>query len=112
MLKEEIGQMKGLCDGIMMLMSKYSTNQEAGEVASPATVAMALDLMPSGPASDEAEGPAEAAAAGARLFGVAIGTKRAREDVLDERAVAVKSEAESSEAAEPRSWALYRAGDE
>ncbi|KAL6846728.1 hypothetical protein ACP4OV_024176 [Aristida adscensionis] len=103
-LTRELGQMKKLCNNILLLMSKYAASQQldasaalssvancSGESseAVPAAAAAALppailELMPSCPAL------ATAAAAGlagdvepdaaARLFGVSIGLKRARED--------------------------------
>jgi len=110
-LARELGQMKKLCNNILLLMSKYAATQQldaakaaaagncSGEsseaAATPPPLPSVLELLPScraGPAPAAAEEPPEAAAgtargdddddnkAGARLFGVSIGRKRARDD--------------------------------
>ncbi|RCV32165.1 hypothetical protein SETIT_6G236100v2 [Setaria italica] len=116
-LARELGQMKKLCNNILLLMSKYAATQQldtaaqqveaakaaaaaagncSGEsseaAATPPLLPSVLELLPScrgAPAPAAAE-PTEAAGtehgdddgskAGARLFGVSIGRKRARDE--------------------------------
>ncbi|XP_040383613.1 heat stress transcription factor B-2c-like isoform X2 [Oryza brachyantha] len=106
-LTRELGHMKKLCNNILLLMSKYAATQHqdgsagissvvncSGESSEavpppPPLPPAILDLMPSCPGL-----AATAAAAGlaidvdpdasARLFGVSIGLKRARDDADDD----------------------------
>ncbi|KAG1362296.1 Heat stress transcription factor B-2a [Cocos nucifera] len=91
-LSHELGQMKNLCNNILVLVSKYaSTQQQAAATAaadgggggSSLEVAMPLELMPDRWSQEEAaegahvkaeEGPGPTP----RLFGVPIGLKRSR----------------------------------
>ncbi|CAN6183054.1 unnamed protein product [Urochloa humidicola] len=100
-LTRELGQMKKLCNNILLLMTKYASSQQldasaalssvvncSGEsseaVAPPPPLPPAiLDLMPSCPGLATAAAGLVADAdpdQAARLFGVSIGLKRARED--------------------------------
>nr|TKW11599.1 hypothetical protein SEVIR_6G242500v2 [Setaria viridis] len=98
-LARELGQMKKLCNNILLLMSKYAATQQLDTAAqqveaaaTPPLLPSVLELLPScrgAPAPAAAE-PTEAAGtehgdddgskAGARLFGVSIGRKRARDE--------------------------------
>jgi heat shock transcription factor len=100
-LTRELGQMKKLCNNILLLMTKYASSQQldgsaalssvvncSGESSEalpppPPLPTAILDLMPSCPALATAAAglvtetdPEQAA----RLFGVSIGLKRTRED--------------------------------
>ncbi|PAN36564.1 hypothetical protein PAHAL_6G293300 [Panicum hallii] len=160
-LARELGQMKKLCNNILLLMSKYAATQQldaakaaaaaaagncSGEsaeaAATPPPLPSVLELLPScrgGHAA--AEEPPEAAAAagtergdddedkaGARLFGVSIGRKRARDDTSNgysggvedpvSRGAAAEVKAEPVDAhpdqhqqqqlKEPQAWPIYR----
>jgi len=157
-LARELGQMKKLCNNILLLMSKYAATQQldaakaaaagncSGESSeAAATLPSVLELLPScrgGPAPAAALEPPEAAAgtereqddddkAGARLFGVSIGRKRARDDTSNGHAggAAAEVKAEPVDAhpdhhlhqlpqlrdddhhhggTEPQAWPIYR----
>ncbi|KAL6655193.1 hypothetical protein ACP70R_006019 [Stipagrostis hirtigluma subsp. patula] len=100
-LTRELGQMKKLCNNILLLMSKYAASQQLDASAALSSVANCsgesseavppppplppaiLELMPSCPALATAAAGLAAdgdADAGARLFGVSIGLKRSRDD--------------------------------
>ncbi|CAK9160973.1 unnamed protein product [Ilex paraguariensis] len=83
-LNKELSQMKNLCNNICTLMSNYARKGNE-EPESSIQAAKPLDLLPAKRFSDESDvtaddnNPAELAETGARLFGVAIGSKRGRE---------------------------------
>ncbi|XP_052208774.1 heat stress transcription factor B-2b [Diospyros lotus] len=88
-LNQEVSRLRGLCDGVLALMTNYASGQQDPVGVS---VGQALDLMP---ATCPAAEVACAAAAGSgvkaeeepicpRLFGVAIGVKRVRPGDEDE----------------------------
>uniref|UniRef100_A0A0A9DMW6 HSF-type DNA-binding domain-containing protein n=1 Tax=Arundo donax TaxID=35708 RepID=A0A0A9DMW6_ARUDO len=100
-LSRELGQMKKLCNNILLLMSKYAASQQldasaalssivncSGESSEavpppPPLPAAILELMPSCPALATAAAGLAADAepdAAAMLFGVSIGLKRTRDD--------------------------------
>lgn len=142
-LTRELGQMKKLCNNIVSLMSKFASSQQqdggpgslssvvncSGESAlapPPPLPAAILDLMPSCSALATAAGFAVDGGpdADARLFGVSIGLKRAR-DEEDEDAVREErpngdgdgADVKPEEAADRRpdggseerqSWPIYR----
>lgn len=75
-LSNELGRMKNLCSNIYVLMSKYAVR--GGSVA---VSAAELDLMPAKSSEAEDERPRAAEEEQCpRLFGVSIGSKRAREE--------------------------------
>lgn len=91
-LNKELSQMKSLCNNIFVLMSNYASsdcssnnNNNNGQSAETSQPLKALDLLPARgncpiPEHTWAEDPMELDEASARLFGVAIGLKRAREN--------------------------------
>ncbi|CAL5082477.1 unnamed protein product [Urochloa decumbens] len=100
-LTRELGQMKKLCNNILLLMTKYASSQQLDASAALSSVVNCsgessealppppplppaiLDLMPSCPGLATAAVGLVADAdpdQAARLFGVSIGQKRARED--------------------------------
>ncbi|CAL5000148.1 unnamed protein product [Urochloa decumbens] len=164
-LARELGQMKKLCNNILLLMSKYAATQHidaaaqqvdaakaaaaaaaaagncSGEssdaAATPPPLPSVLELLPS--CRGALAEPAEAAGtehddgddkAGARLFGVSIGRKRARdetcngdaggvEDPVSRGAAEVKAEPADAPADDqhhhhdgaaepPQAWPIYR----
>ncbi|XP_062199013.1 heat stress transcription factor B-2c-like isoform X2 [Phragmites australis] len=99
-LTRELGQMKKLCNNILLLMSKYATSQQLDSSAALSSVVNCsgesseavpplpplppaiLELMPSCPALATAAAGLAADAgpdAAARLFGISIGLKRSRD---------------------------------
>lgn len=91
-LNKELSQMKNLCNNIFVMMSNYtsvdSSSSSNGQPAESSQPLKALDLLPSRgycvvpekTSADRVEDPMELDEASARLFGVAIGSKRAREN--------------------------------
>nr|TKW34234.1 hypothetical protein SEVIR_2G292500v2 [Setaria viridis] len=100
-LTRELGQMKKLCNNILLLMTKYASSQQLDASAALSSVVNCsgessealppppplppaiLDLMPSCPSLATAAAGLVADAdpeQAARLFGVSIGLKRTRED--------------------------------
>ncbi|CAN6198625.1 unnamed protein product [Urochloa humidicola] len=100
-LTRELGQMKKLCNNILLLMTKYASSQQLDASAALSSVVNCsgesseavppppplppaiLDLMPSCPGLATAAAGLVANAdpdQAAKLFGVSIGLKRARED--------------------------------
>lgn len=91
-LNKELSQMKSLCNNIFVLMSNYASsdcssnnNNNNGQSAETSQPLKALDLLSARgncpvPEHTWAEDPMELDEASARLFGVAIGLKRAREN--------------------------------
>ncbi|KAK3129652.1 hypothetical protein QOZ80_6BG0482870 [Eleusine coracana subsp. coracana] len=100
-LTRELGQMKKLCNNILLLMSKYAASQQLDATAALSSVVnhnnsgesaeappplppSLLELMPSSPAALATAAAGLAADVGAdaaaRLFGVSIGLKRMRDD--------------------------------
>lgn len=65
-LSKELAGMKSLCNNIFALMANFANGNQAEAAGKP------LDLLPSNPSAGEEKGTS------ARLFGVAIGGKRAR----------------------------------
>nr|ACG37151.1 heat shock factor protein 7 [Zea mays] len=137
-LARELGQMKKLCNNILLLMSKYAATQqpdaakeaaagnctgESSDAAAAPPLPSILELLPSCRAD-----PAPAAAgtdheddekAGARLFGVSIGRKRMRDEsdhhagvcaaeVKAEPVDARPDQQRQRNATEPQSWPIYR----
>ncbi|XP_062193996.1 heat stress transcription factor B-2c-like isoform X2 [Phragmites australis] len=96
-LTRELGQMKKLCNNILLLMSKYASSMQLDASAALSSVVNCsgessdavhpplplppaiLELMPSCPALATAAAGGEPDPA-ARLFGVSIGLKRTRDD--------------------------------
>ncbi|KAF7813264.1 heat stress transcription factor B-2a-like [Senna tora] len=77
-LTKELTEMRSLCNNIFSLMSNYANNQ-TDSVSKDANAMKPLDLMPAKRNSGE-EGPSSAVdELNPKLFGVAIGAKRARE---------------------------------
>ncbi|XP_054786093.1 heat stress transcription factor B-2b-like [Prosopis cineraria] len=72
-LSKELAEMRSLCNNIFSLLSNYTNNQNDGALQGKDAV-KPLDLMPSKRNSGEA-----AEELNPKLFGVAIGAKRARE---------------------------------
>ncbi|KAJ8512772.1 hypothetical protein OPV22_003206 [Ensete ventricosum] len=143
-LSRELAQMKSLCGHISVLISKYADEGGGGRAAeAPPPPSTVLELMPARRAEEEdpeeedeeeelqeAEAEAETGmeveggvkaeeVTNARLFGVSIGGKRAREDDKAESPLPeVKSEPEPSDPASDtkkdisperhqRSWVVY-----
>ena len=83
-LTKELAEIRSLCNNIFSLMSNYANNQTEtvvqGSRDTGVTAVRQLDLMPAKRSSEE---ETEAAVDGMnpKLFGVAIGAKRAREGV-------------------------------
>lgn len=87
-LNRELSQMKSLCGNIYALMSTYAgPHAESGFPASKP-----LEISPENRCSGQAKDISAAAEEGARLFGVAIGMKRAREIGEGSDGGAVKNE--------------------
>ncbi|XP_028756383.1 heat stress transcription factor B-2b [Neltuma alba] len=76
-LSKELAEMRSLCNNIFSLLSNYANNQIDGALQGKDTV-KPLDLMPSKRNSGEEE-PPSVEELNPKLFGVAIGAKRARE---------------------------------
>ncbi|KAJ4777062.1 Heat shock factor [Rhynchospora pubera] len=91
-LSRELGQMKKMCNNILMLMSRYAAtqNQFTGSdvVAEMMEAAPVLDLMPTGPGMlvDEVDGePVRMEEVNSpKIFGFSLGLKRSREDESDD----------------------------
>ncbi|KAJ3692724.1 hypothetical protein LUZ60_011819 [Juncus effusus] len=131
-LSRELGQMKKMCNNILLLMSKYAASQNpppgSMETATDSTEAPVLDLLPTGRVSEQADLDSEPVKIEElnlnnincpRLFGVSIGLKRAREEEFDEpgpsNRVEIKSEpldreSERKERSDEcqRAWPIYR----
>ncbi|KAJ3690674.1 hypothetical protein LUZ61_019838 [Rhynchospora tenuis] len=90
-LSRELGQMKKMCNNILMLMSRYAATQNqltgGDAVAGMMEAAPVLDLMPTGPGMlvDEADGePVKMEEVNSpKIFGFSLGLKRSREDESD-----------------------------
>ncbi|XP_008799550.1 heat stress transcription factor B-2b [Phoenix dactylifera] len=89
-LSHELGQMKNLCNNILLLMSKYASSQQLGAAAGggggggpPLEVAPPLELMPARRSPEEERVKAEVGPS-TRLFGVPIGLKRSLRDAAEE----------------------------
>lgn len=76
-LSKELTEMRSLCNNIFSLLSNYASNQIEGALQGKDTV-KPLDLMPSKRNPGE-EDPSAVEELNPKLFGVAIGAKRARE---------------------------------
>ncbi|KAJ0971110.1 hypothetical protein J5N97_019069 [Dioscorea zingiberensis] len=77
-LSHELGQMRSLCDNILLLMSKYASSRNGG---SSSFAADSYGPPPPPPPRSPEEVAARADETNSpRLFGVPIGSKRARED--------------------------------
>lgn len=76
-LTKELVEMRSLCNNIFSLMSNYANNQ-TDSVAQGREAVKPLDLMPVKRRSGEEE-PSAVEEINPKLFGVAIGAKRARE---------------------------------
>ncbi|GMH09417.1 hypothetical protein Nepgr_011258 [Nepenthes gracilis] len=98
-LAQELNQLRGLCNNILTLMSNYTSEQQEAEGVSEG---IPIDLLAAREASAEADGAASSRGCGCsgdsdlkievkleeetnpRLFGVSIGSKRARREGNDE----------------------------
>ncbi|KAJ6851173.1 heat shock factor protein 7 isoform X1 [Iris pallida] len=95
-LSKELAQMKNLCSNIYVLTSKYAGNGAPAEVASSSAAAVmeffpgrsGADLDPE-PAKDEEVEKTDADPR-PRIFGVSIGSKRAREEEDDDEKGSVR----------------------
>ncbi|KAJ1693166.1 hypothetical protein LUZ63_009864 [Rhynchospora breviuscula] len=91
-LSRELGQMKKMCNNILMLMSRYAATQnqltDSDVVAEMMEAAPVLDLMPTGPGMlvDEEDGePGKMEEVNSpKIFGFSLGLKRSREDESDD----------------------------
>ncbi|GJM99315.1 hypothetical protein PR202_ga16405 [Eleusine coracana subsp. coracana] len=137
-LTRELGQMKKLCNNILLLMSKYAASQQLDATAALSSVVnhnnsgesaeappplppSLLELMPSSPAALATAAAGLAADAGAdaaaRLFGVSIGLKRMRDDSGGDGEEPadhgggggeVRPESSPSASADQHRWPIYR----
>ncbi|WVZ91792.1 hypothetical protein U9M48_037918 [Paspalum notatum var. saurae] len=136
-LARELAQMRKLCNNILLLMTKYAATQqldgaahkagncsggeESAEAAAtppppPPPLPSVLELLPSCRGDDPA--PEDAKDGAARLFGVSIGRKRARDDAGD--GLEVKAEqpdhvhddhqqqTQPQPQPQPAAWPIYR----
>ncbi|KAH7686864.1 heat shock transcription factor protein [Dioscorea alata] len=81
-LSHELSEMRTLCDNILLLMSKYASARNGGSSGLTGD-SSGPPPPPQSRSPEEAPGRAEETSS-PRLFGVPIGTKRAREDEGDE----------------------------
>lgn len=86
-LSRELGQMKKMCNNIMVLMSKFAAGQSqsaGGDVVGEMVEAPVLDLMPTGPGmvvDEKDEEPIKIEEINSpKIFGFSLGLKRYRED--------------------------------
>lgn len=79
----ELGQMKKMCNNIMVLMSKFAVD---GDVVGDMVEAPVLDMMPTGPGMvvNEKDEPVKIEEVNnPKIFGFSLGLKRCREDESD-----------------------------
>ncbi|KAF3336712.1 heat stress transcription factor B-2b-like protein [Carex littledalei] len=89
-LLRELGQIKKMCNNIMVLMSKFAAGQSqsaGGDVVGEMVEAPVLDLMPTGPGmvvDEKDEEPVKMEEVNSpKIFGFTLGLKRCREDESD-----------------------------
>ncbi|KAJ1269510.1 hypothetical protein BS78_07G217600 [Paspalum vaginatum] len=123
-LARELAQMRKLCNNILLLMTKYAATQqidgaapkagncsggESSEAAAPPPpppLPSVLELLPSCRGPDPA--PEDGKAGAARLFGVSIGRKRARDGDGGLEVKAEQTDHVHDDHPQQAAWPIYR----